>query len=171
MKLAILEQMSVMMGAALLLGIGQIAAAPAQAQSCSEEEEVVWELLDVLGYALFIFDDAFDTDPSQKDCTNVCKKLTNGCKQLGSSFARDANTLIKTGLSAAGVLCKTAVDTRECKGTVTATKQMSRTLMRELKADFKELCADPALAASCSDACNFNDYPACCEEAFGGTCS
>jgi hypothetical protein len=170
MKLEILERMWAMLGVALLLGVGQLAAAPAQAQSCSEEEEVVWELLDVLGYALFIFDDVFDTDPSQKDCTNVCKKLTNGCKKLGSSFARDANTLIKTGLSAAGVLCKTAIDTRECKAAVTATKRMSRTLMRDLKADFKELCAAPALAASCSDACNFNDYPACCEEAFGGTC-
>jgi hypothetical protein len=171
MKLEILGRMWTLMGAALLLGVGQLAAAPAQAQSCSEEEEVVFELLDSLGYALIAFDSMFDTDPSEKDCTNICKKLSNGCKQTGNNFAKDVNTLIKTGITAAGVLCKTAIDQRDCKDGVKAFKQASKMLVRDLKADFKEICAAPALAASCSDACNFNEYPACCEEAFGGTCS
>jgi hypothetical protein len=170
MKLEILRRVWALLGAALLLGIVQFAAAPAQAQSCSEEEQVVWELLDALGYALFVFDDEFDTNPSQKDCVNVCKKMTNGCRKLGSSFARDANTMIKTSLAAAGILCKTAVNRRDCKAGVTGARRMSRNMMRDMKADFKALCADPDLAASCSNACNHGEHPACCEEAFGGTC-
>ena len=170
MKLGILGRMWALLGAALLLGVGQLAAAPAQAQTCNEEEELVWELLDFLGYALFEIGNDFDTNPSQQDCTRVCKKLTNGCKRIGQSFARDANTLIKTILSAEAILCKTAADRRACKADVKLGRQFARMLMRDLKADFRGLCADPVLAASCSDACNFDVYPSCCEEAFGATC-
>jgi hypothetical protein len=170
MKLGILGRMWALLGAALLLGVGQLAAAPAQAQTCNEEEELVWELVDALGYALVTIDNAYNTDPSQRDCTRVCKKLTNGCKRMGQSFARDANTLIRTGLSAAAILCKTADDRRLCKSDIKGARQLARLLMRDLKADFKNLCADPVLAASCSDACNDGDYPGCCEEAFGATC-
>jgi hypothetical protein len=161
MKLGILGRMWALLGAALLLGVGQLAAAPAQAQTCDEQEEIVWELLDLLGYALFEIGYAYDTDPSQQDCTRVCRKLTNGCKRMGQSFARDANTLIRTGLSAAAILCKTADDRRLCKADVKQARRLTRLLMRDLKADFKNLCADPVLAVSCSDACNFGVYPSC----------
>jgi hypothetical protein len=172
MKLGILGRMWALLGAALLLGVGQLAAAPAQAQNleCNEEEELVWELLDAIGYTLVGIDAAFNTNPSERDCTNVCKKLTNGCKRIGQSFARDIKTLIKTGLSAEAILCKTAVLKAECKADVKAGRKFTRLLMRDLKADFKNLCADPVLANSCSDACNYGVYPSCCEEAFGATC-
>jgi hypothetical protein len=170
MKLEVLGRIWALLGAALLLGAGQFAAAPAQAQVCSDEEEVIWELLVTLGYALLTVDSTFDTSPSERDCANICKKLANGCKRIGNSFAKDVNTLAKTGTSAAGVLCKTAVDTRECKAGVKEVKQLSRNLMRDLKARFKKICADQALAATCSDACNLNEYPGCCDEAFGGSC-
>jgi hypothetical protein len=171
MKLEILRRVWALLSAALLLGAGQFVAAPAQAQSCSEEEQIIWELLDTLGYALFTVNNTYDTNPSDKDCVNVCKKLANGCKRLGHSFAKDVNTFAKTGTSAAGVLCKTAVDTRACKDGVKQVKQQSKNLMRDLKAEFKRICADPALAATCSDACNLGEYPGCCDEAFGGSCS
>jgi len=170
MRLRIPERMWALLGAALLLGVGQLAAAPAQAQTCNEEEELVWELLDALGYTLAQIGYTFNTDPSQQDCTRVCKKLTNGCKRVGQSFARDANTLIKTVISAEAILCKTADDRRACKADVKQGRQFARLLMRDLKADFKDLCTDSVLTASCSDACNFGVYPSCCEEAFGGTC-
>jgi len=124
----------------------------------------------VLGYALVTINNAYGADPSLRDCTNVCKKLTNGCKRMGQSFARDANTLIRTGLSAAAILCKTADNRSLCKSDVREARRLTRLLMRDLKADFKNLCDDPVLAASCGDACNSGVYPGCCEEAFGGTC-
>jgi hypothetical protein len=170
MKLGILGRMWALLGAALLLGVGQLAAAPAQAQSCNEEEELVWELLNAIGYTLVGIDAAFNTNPSERDCTNVCKKLTNGCKRMGQSFARDANTLIKAILSAEAVLCKAAVLKTECKADVKQGRRFARLLMRDLKADFKDLCADAVLTTSCSDACNSGIYPGCCEEAFGATC-
>jgi len=171
MRTGIHGRASALLSAALLLGIGPVAAAPARAQSCSEEEAVVWELLDALGYALSMVGDYYDTNPSEKDCENICKKLQNGCKKAGSGYAKEANNLIQTGGSAAGILCKTAVDPRACRAGVSEVKRESRTLMRDIKEQFKQLCADPALAASCSNACNFNQYPQCCEEAFGGSCS
>jgi hypothetical protein len=170
MKLETLGRVWALLGAALLLGAGQFAAAPAQAQSCSDEEQIIWELLDTLGYALFTFDSTYDTTPSDKDCVNVCKKLANGCKRLGQSFAKDVNTFAKTGTSAAGVLCKTAVDRRACKAGVKEVKQLSKNLVRDLKAEFKQICADTDLTATCSDTCTLGELPGCCEEAFGGSC-
>lgn len=171
MKREIHGQVWALVGAALLLVAGSFAAAPAQAQSCTEEEEVIFELVDALGYAMVAFDDYFDTNPSEKDCENICKKLQAGCRQAGTRFAQDVNGLIKTGASAAAILCKTAADPRTCRAGVSVVRQESRLLMRDIKALFKERCADPALATTCSNACNFNQYPQCCEEAFGGTCS
>ncbi len=171
MKREIQRRIWAWLGAAALLVGGPLAAAPAQAQSCTEEEEVIWELVDALGYALVVFDDVFDTNPTEQDCEIICKKLEAGCRQAGTRFAQDVNGLVRTGASAAGILCKTAADPRTCRAAVIAVRQQSRTLVRDIKALFKERCADPALATTCSNACNLNQHPQCCEEAFGGTCS
>jgi len=170
MKLEILGKARVLLGAALLLGVGQLAAAPAQAQSCNEEEEIVWELLDALGYALLEFDDQFDTNPSERDCANVCKKLASGCRQIGNNFARDASVFIRTGAAAAGILCRSAGSQQNCRAALTQFRRGTRMVTMDLKADFKEICADPALPNTCNNACLFGEYPNCCEEAFGGSC-
>jgi hypothetical protein len=170
MKSVTFRRIWVLLGAALLLGVGQFAAAPAQAQTCDEEQEVVWELVEALGYAIVQIDQAFNSNPSTRDCDNICRKLESGCKKAGRGFGREVNTLIRTALSAAAVLCKTAPDKRACKADISAGRKAARMLMREFRDDFDGICGSQALDATCSDACNENDLPMCCEEAFGGTC-
>ena len=93
-------------------------------------------------------------DPSEKECSKICKVVSKTCTSTAKVTGKLINTIAKGLIKEISILCKTADEPKECKFAAKFIGKLIKTETKQLVLETRQSCGSNELLGACDRLCN-----------------